>query len=193
MVCRFQNFLTGVLSKTGALASHISRVAKALDSLIGARFLAGWDLAGVLDSLGSTCRTGSLDWNLGASWSPDGEGTRGTSSFGDLALESKKEGILLVVAAPIVPETELHIEEAFVLVVLNDEVSDAGDEWPEDGVESIEGLDGRTDDSEIQWCSYATLSLLFQSLLVVNCGIGARLARGLETMVNAAGSRLLVR
>jgi hypothetical protein len=61
-------------------------------------------------------------------------------------LESHQEGML----ASAVPPMEFQREEALVLLDLIDDESEAGEERPEEVVEYIDGLSGRTDDSEIQ-------------------------------------------
>jgi hypothetical protein len=45
-----------------------------------------------------------------------------------------------------------QMEEAFVPLDFTDRVSDVGDEPPEDDFDCIEGLSGRTLDTDIQWC-----------------------------------------
>jgi hypothetical protein len=61
-------------------------------------------------------------------------------------LESHQAGTL----ASAVPPMEFQREDALVLLDLIDELSEAGEERPEEVVEYIDGLSGRTDDSEIQ-------------------------------------------
>ena len=127
-----RKFLFGVSSKaTGALASHISLLANTLDSLTGPRALA----------------TGSLLANLALP-------TFSTSSggLGDfLEPLSHHAGVVTLLMLP-------QREDALVLLDLRDvaeieEVSEAGEERPDELSEYTEGLVGRMEDSEIQWCS----------------------------------------
>jgi hypothetical protein len=162
----FRNFLAGV-SNTGALASHRSRDARALDSRKGTSCLEdGW-------------RTGAFDGCLD---SPSGEVRAAFLPSHQVDKEAEA-------AFPM----ESHREEALVLVDLAEDESDAGEEFPEEVVEYTEGLSGRTEDTEIQSCSIGSLSQLLQSPPDVNSLRGPWDFRGFRTMSMAAGANELVR
>jgi hypothetical protein len=191
----FKTFFGGVVEATGfwdVLIGRVSKVSPAakrsledstLDSLTEAKTETG---AGILVFLiGSVfgltarlagCPSVGFGVGLGAS-----TGERGVEFFTDF----KAQGIDEV--------NEPQIEDAFVLVDFMEEVSDTGEDWPDEVGDEINGLSGLTDDSEIQWCSDSELPQPFQSLSDDNEASGSWLGLGLHIIDSAAGTWDVVR